>query len=967
MQRKGFVFCLTYLSFLLKIVAQQSYVDSLRQEFALEKDPFKRIDIFYDIGNELALDNPELGFAYADSLEFMSKKVSYKKGLAMAFHLRGHAFDDQGQYEQALQLFEEELKIFRELNDRKEQSTAYTNLGSVWSNLGRSDSAIAYYLRSLEIDEALGEKLGASINHNNIGNLYSDDGVYDKAIEHFEKALKLRQELGLEKRYIQSYSNLSTVYSRKKDYQKAMEYAQKGLDLAIKYDNKSWAAIIANSIGNDFVDQGRHAEAIPWLEKSRDWFRAINNEVNETYPLYNMSMAYSNLGDGDRALQYAREGYEIVERLELDWQNELYFKAFAKAHEAKGDYRQAYAWFQKYVTIADSIFKLDNTKKVAQIEAQFETQKKEAQLARQQLEIERQSDLKNRIIIGATALLIIVLGIFQFQRSRLRHRRKEAELTARLEHAEAEKFREMNEVKSTFFANISHEFRTPLTLIISPLEQLLAGTFRGDAQKYYRIMLQNGKRLLDLVNQLLDLSKLESGKLALRASEGDLGKFISAIAWSFESLAVRQQIKLEVESTTRPMTCFFDPDKVEKIVSNLMSNAFKFTGEGGTVSVSLSASYTQSGAPDEARLIVQDTGIGIPAEALPHLFDRFYYSTASEIQAGSGLGLALTKELVELHGGRITVESAEEKGTTFTVTLRVGLSFFKAGEISEIQEDFLSQKTDFEPNTETASVPAEVRKPLAELLTKSEKPAILISEDNEDVRSYIAEQLDGKYKIIEAENGRTGFQKAIEQTPDLIITDIMMPEMDGTQLCKLLKTNEKTSHIPVIMLTARADQADKLEGLETGADDYLVKPFDTKELLVRIANLLEQRRKLQDHYRRTLVALTPDALHMESMDSTFLQRIRQVVEANLDDENFSVVELGTQIGMSRSQLHRKCAALTGFAPNEIIRNMRLERARQLLESKSGNASEVAYLCGFSSPGYFSKCFKDYFGKLPSEV
>lgn len=990
-RRNGFLFACFFILALPAVFCQQAYVDSLRRVFLAEKDPVKKIDLFYEIANEQALDNPKLGFAYADSLEFMAKKAGYKKGIAMSKHLRGFAFDDQGEYEKALALFREELAIFIEIQEKDEISTAYTNLGSVWGNLGRTDSSVAYYLKSLAIDEEMGDSLGASIIHNNIGNIYSDDGAYDKAIEHFEKALKIRQMMGAEKRYVQCYSNLATVYSRKKDYVKSEEYALKGLAFADKYDNKAYAGIICNSLGTNFNDQKQFNEALPWLEKALSYWKSIGNEAYQTYALYNLAIAYAGLGDGGKALQAARAGFAIVEKLKLEHQYELYFKAFATAYEAQGNYAQALDWHKKYVVLVDSILKLDNTKKVAQMEAQFETQKKEAQIARQQLELERQSSQKRNILIGGIALLLALGGGFQYFRNKQKIKQKEAELLAQkaeldaqIEHAEAEKLREMDSLKSTFFANISHEFRTPLTLIVSPLEQMLDGSFRGDFQKYYRIMHRNGKRLLELVNQLLDLSKLESGKMKLQPAPGDLAGFIRAIAYSFESLAVRKGIDFQVQVPPPPAAGFFDKDKLEKILTNLLSNAFKFTGEEGKVS--LDCQFTlelDSPGVKSVELKISDTGVGIPAEQLPQIFERFTQSGASEIQPGSGIGLALTKELAELHGGKIEVRSAEGEGTTFLVTLATSAAFFKHEEIEAAMlpsppnplkgeqtqpeaKQFVEQF--FETPPASGSPFRGLGGGVREALAATEKPLVLIVEDNADVRSYVADTLAGNYQILEAENGKLGLEKAIETTPDLVISDIMMPEMDGTELCKALKTNEKTSHVPVVLLTAKAEQSDKLQGLRTGADDYLVKPFDASELQVRVANLIEQRRKLQAHFRKSLRPFSPaEPVEAESMDAAFLQRVREAVDANLDDENFSVVELGERVSMSRSQLHRKLKSLTGYSPNEVIRNMRLERAKALLERRAGTASEIAFLTGFSSPAYFAKCFKDYFGVTPSEI
>lgn len=939
----------------LSLFSQQEYIDSLRNAFHLEKDPAKQIDIFYDIAFDVAQDNPDLQFAYADSIETLSKKAGYRKGMAMVEYLRGHGSLDRGMPEVAMAHFRKELQIYQELRDEAEYSTAYGNIGQAWEDGGSLDSAVFYYYKAMEIDEKQGDLVSASIYLNNIGNIYSDQGALDKAIEHFERALSMRRQAGAEKRMGQCYINLSIAYGRKKDFEKAAEYAKTALDYALKFNNTAQAGIITNSMGSDLVEAGRPADAIPWLEQALTYFETLGNKYYQAFPIYNLSRAYTKLGQPGKGLQFAQRGYAMAKEMTYSDLYELFYRAFAEAYEGLNDYRQAYQWYRKYVTLADSIMKQDNTQKIAEIEARFETQKKEAQLAKQELELERQTNQKRGILFGAIALILILGGAFQYFRTRQRIKQREAELTAQLEHAEAEKLRELNQVKSAFFANISHEFRTPLTLINSPLEQMIAGDFKGDVQKYYRIMLRNGRRLLELVNQLLDLSKLESGKLDLQVAQGDLRQLAGAVSGSFESLAVRQQIDLSIMLPDAPVLCFFDRDKVEKILVNLLSNAFKFTGEGGRILVSLKTTGSQ------AEIRITDTGQGIAADQLPHLFERFYYTAQSEVQAGSGLGLALVKELVELHKGTIEVDSREGKGTTFTVVIPVGENAFSPSERSAVQEMPAVAEA-------SSAIPPykEAPKPMSAIFSPAGKQVILLVEDNADVRTFIREQLEGPYQILEAENGRAGLEMALEYTPDLVITDVMMPEMDGMEFCRRIKAEEKTSHIPVVMLTAKAEQTDKLEGLELGADEYLAKPFDARELQVRVANLLTQRLKLQEHYRKNLAFATAP-VEAQSMDSVFLGRVRDAVEANLDDEGFGVVELGQAVGMSRSQLHRKLSALTGFSPNEIIRNMRLEKARKLLEQKAGTAAEIAYTCGFSSPAYFTKCFKEYFGLLPSEA
>jgi DNA-binding response OmpR family regulator len=358
--------------------------------------------------------------------------------------------------------------------------------------------------------------------------------------------------------------------------------------------------------------------------------------------------------------------------------------------------------------------------------------------------------------------------------------------------------------------------------------------------------------------------------------------------------------------------------------------------------------------------------MGIPTTHISHLFERFYRTTATELQAGSGLGLALTRELTELHGGTIAVDSKENEGALFTIDIPIEIVPSQNQAMSKLQASGMENKYTH-PDLVKPKLGKQAEPSATERLTPVDKPVILIAEDNADVRGYVVEQLGSQYHILEAENGIQGLELATEKMPDLIITDIMMPEMDGTTLCSTLKSQEKTSHIPIIMLTALAEQSEKLKGLDTGADDYLIKPFDVAELRMRVSNLIEQRRRLHAYFRNMLNVFTPTGIDAENMDAVFLRKVREAVESNMDDEQFSVVELSAHVGMSRSQLHRKLSALTDLSPNQVIRQMRLEKAKLLLDKKSGTVSEIAYLCGFSSPAYFIKCFREHFGKTPGEV
>lgn len=524
---------------------------------------------------------------------------------------------------------------------------------------------------------------------------------------------------------------------------------------------------------------------------------------------------------------------------------------------------------------------------------------------------------------------------------------------------ELEQQASLDQLKSRFFANISHEFRTPLTLIIGPVEDLLQdkNTLKFKEPLYY--IRRNAKRLLQLINQLLDLSRLDVGNYEINTSREDIIPFVKEMVHSFDSMAHHKNILLEIEVDPRlkddllneNLVFYFDEDIMEKILFNLLSNAFKFTPEGGSITVGICLSENNL-----FEIRVEDTGTGIPAEKLPYIFDRFYHvdSSYKRHYEGTGIGLALVMELVVLHQGTITAKSIAGRQTTFSCYFPFNnkiISKNATPKISKKQEVISTMKTG---NDEMENVP------------DASKPTVLVVEDQQDVRKYICSKLSKSYTLIDAKDGKEGFESAKLHIPDLVVSDVMMPVMDGFELCKLLKTDSFTSHIPVILLTARAEDADKLSGLETGADAYLIKPFNSKELLLRVHNLIELRNKLRKKFSGKLL-VKPSEITVTSQDSKFMQRLLETVENHIDDEKFSVEALGHEFGMSSSQINRKLKAIVNQSAGAFIRSVRMERAMELLKKNQATIAEVAYETGFSEPAYFSRVFKSYFGYPPSDV
>lgn len=532
---------------------------------------------------------------------------------------------------------------------------------------------------------------------------------------------------------------------------------------------------------------------------------------------------------------------------------------------------------------------------------------------------------------------------------------------------------EMDEVKSRFFANISHEFRTPLTLILGLAKKQIANPKSPPDLRDADTMIRNANRLLQLINQLLDLSKLESGEAKLKASKSDLALFVKNATAQFESMAADKGIhltfngrKLEEAFSAKPIEHYFDHTKMQKVLNNLLSNAIKFTSKGEQVMVEIETIPAKDSGQSLASIRVINTGTEIPEDKLPHIFDRFFQvdSASNRQYEGTGIGLALVKELVELHQGRVSATSKMLK-TCFTIELPLGSDHLSEGEIIDGQSEELvevmivSGATSINANNEVANSTEITNQSDTSLLE------VLIVEDNTDLRSYIRGMLEANFKVLEAIDGIDGFEKAASTTPDLIVSDVMMPRMDGYELCSKLKMDERTNHIPVILLTAKAAKENKLEGLGMGADDYLVKPFDEEELRVRIKNLVQIRKKLQEKFQQE-IKLKPGGVSAPSVHQKFIEELKGVVENNLDNVQFSVDNLGKEIGMSRSQIHRKLKALTGQSATTFIRNYRLYRAADLLKQDAGNITEIAFEVGFNSQTYFSSSFQELFGCSPSE-
>lgn len=565
---------------------------------------------------------------------------------------------------------------------------------------------------------------------------------------------------------------------------------------------------------------------------------------------------------------------------------------------------------------------------------------------------------------------LVILIILTYIRWRLNNVRKE---NIRLENEVNNRTAELkiknkllenaDRMKTKFFTDISHEIRTPLSLILGPLDSLINEYhYEPATENLLEIMRRNGHRLMQLVTQMLDISRLDSGKMKIVLSESDLTVFLRLLVYEFVSLAESRKIKYLVEIPDKSHIVLFDEDKLEKIITNLITNAFKYTEPGGTIKFSAGIIPSgMKGMTENFVFKVSDTGEGIDSNSIDRIFERYYRVEAGghDLREGTGVGLSLVKELVTLCHGTIEVDSRKGEGSVFEVTIPLGNTHLLPDEFI-IAQHIIKTESHEQTGRRKTLEPVE-----GDYEPEHERHRIMVIEDNDDLRDYLSANLEQDYSVISSANGKEGLSLCLTLVPDLVVTDIMMKDLDGIALCEKLKNDERTSHIPVVMLTAKSTMDDKIEGLMAGADDYLVKPFNITELRTRISNLLIQRDRLKHKYSNLLnINLKED--EKESVDDRFMRKVISILNDNIHDFDFNVKSLQEKLGMSRTHLFRKLKVLTGMGPIVLIRKLRMEKAARLLLSKSGNITEISNSVGISNPSYFTRCFREYFGMSPKD-
>lgn len=779
---------------------------------------------------------------------------------------------------------------------------------------------------------------------------FTYDGV-ELASDLQEKALELAKQLKNEPLTYDIYMRLADMNGLKGNLPEVRKY----LDLAFPYFKATNNHIKMNRLyfteTSYYYDLNDLINAEKTIQESIDYFlqKDAKPELASAYVTYG-NFYRKRRNDCAKAIPQFKKAQNIYELLgeKLSDRYMYLVEGMALCEAENGNFKDAYGYYQETYETKKQLVKNANNALTLQLETKYQSEKKEQEIALLQAQnetVEAQKKNQRNLLLGGIGLTSIA-GIFLF--FGFRNRKKINN-----------KLRELDTLKSSFFENISHEFRTPLALIAGPVEQQLQKPdIDPSEKKNLTIAQRNTKRLLTLVDQLLDLSKLETGHFKLKVQQGNLSLFLKSLTSSFDYLAQESNQTYTVNINIPENSYYFDADTLEKIVTNLISNAIKYSPDGEAIEI---AATIQD---QKLQLTVKNSGAPLSQEALQTIFNRF--ERIDEQTAGTGIGLALSKELVSLHKGIINAHS-KDSWTTFTITVPVTKTAFSETEKVKVvmAETASANLPSSQEGAETSASQDEIIQEEPDIFSKDTQPILLIVDDNPDLRTYVSSLFEDQYTIHTAQDGTEGFEIASSIVPDLIITDLMMPKDDGITLTRNCKTNEATSHIPIIMLTAKAGDENQLIGLETGADAYITKPFNTEILKTTAHNLLDTRRKLQERFSQEVV-LIPKDMAVNSVDERFLDNLKEVVDTQIIESDFTTESFAKALGMSRMQLHRKLKALTGLSSTEFIRSQRLKLAAQLLKKSEINVSQVGYAVGFNNHSYFTKCFKEQYGISPSD-
>ena len=920
-----------HLIILLSTTAKASFLDSVNHYYALAKSS---IEIEESITNA------------QKALDFSKKHGNDSLQLEM-LHFLGWRCFFAGEYHKSRDIAFEQRELALKIKDTANIISSASFIGNTYTVDNDFDKAIEWYDTGLNLAFAAKDTHRQAVIYNNLGRCYLELQNSEHARTFLKKALHTYKLARVPD------SELLPLYGNIADTETSAEAANEVLNHALQFaedtigDLKIFLLSQKGKINKEF---GNYEEAIKAYKEACDFEKAQGNVSASVTMLPMLAELYLLANKVNKAQQTIEEYYSIEGKFRGEQEDLSGHKVAANIYETLGKFPKAFHYANKVSRISDSLYQKDIDDKFVEYNAKFKAEEKDKEiaqqkldLAQQELQIQKQRSQRQQTLIGSILALLLSAIAFQYYLQKQKRKKQAAEHQLQLQQAETESLKKLDELKTQFFTNVSHELRTPLTLINGPLENALQNTKDRVQQKSIATAFKNSKKLSNLVDEILDFSKLEAGKLELQPKNVELNHFIKRIFTAFDSMADIRGIKLNYNSNiAQNIYVKVDDNKLEKIINNLVSNAIKFTKRNG--SVSFNADLNQS----QLSIQVEDNGSGIHADDLPYVFERFYQSQqkSESLQGGTGIGLALSKELAELMKGNLSVKSEWQQGSTFELTIPI-----------EITDSNVQSGEESLENIEDDTTPV-----FTPLFINGKKPKILIVEDNYEMSRYLNELLSEEYNCTIAHDGQEALKKLKQQSFDLISADVMMPNMDGFTFREKVNKDERFRGIPFIMLTARAIEEDKLKGLQLGVDDYITKPFSKLELKARIHNLLLNKIQ-RDEWKQQ----REEQEDTPNVELSFIQQVEMIVLKNIDNTDFKVNDLAESMNYSQRQLSRILKKHIGLSPVAYILEIRLQKARQLLEQKKYNSiKEVQFEVGIDSASYFTSKFKERFGKSPSE-
>lgn len=890
-----------------------------------------------------------------DSLAMLQKQLEAdgnKLGSVIALREWGKTLRNESRFDEALSIHSEGLRQAEALNDTLEWVQALNNIGTDYRRMGLLDMAQEYHYNAWKLSEECADtsfvaRKNRVVSLNGLGNIYMTLGNYERADSALRMALDGERQLNSALGLAINYANLGAIFEHRGQIDSAWVCYRNSMAFNTKAGSTLGISLCHTYFGSLYEKQQQYDLATREFESayrlmwsSKDKWHALNS-------LIALAGIFNATHDDAKALDYLGKAKQEAESIRSKEHLADIYLLYYKHYKRQGDFHTALSFYEQANAMKDSVLDMEKVNRIQNTSLAIERnhQTRIANTAKLKLEQERTARHTGYAIFSFVLVVLVgILATFLYIQRILRRNHLA--------------LKRLSTLRENFFTNITHEFRNPLTVILGASQRLESGKLvpGEDPQRLYSMINRQGSSLLNLINQLLDISKIKSEIGNPDWRNGNVVPFVRMIVESYQDFASQKYAGISFAPKENSIEMDFVPEYMKKMLSNLLSNALKFTPKHGNIYVTLNKQGS------DLRLCVADTGQGIPEEEMPHIFEAFYQGSASNSEIGTGVGLPLVKHIVSAMRGEIKVHSHEGRGTVFTILLPLEQPNNKSFKAFVMNEDQIPIVDEHVMGNDNESLP--VGKVECDSVNRS--PLVLIVEDDQDVAYYIGAHLQQQYTLRYARNGKQGYDMAHEIMPDLIVTDLMMPECDGCKLCSMIRANEALNHIPIIILSAKEDNADRIKGIQAGADIYMVKPFTADLLRANVVHLIEQRRALRQKYAQAMAQEESEEVQMTKFDHEFLSKFVNLVHASMKSGKLDVDDLASGMCMTTRQLRYKITALTGESPNTYILQIRLNKARRLLQSSEESIGDIAMKCGFEDSAYFSRAFKQMFQVTPTQ-